>query len=73
LPKGYLPTVKIADLRTMSIDGVRVMMVHKQAAHSTGDLTVFLPTQKIAFTGDAYNARLPGPYIHIDAGGSASG
>jgi cyclase len=73
LPKEYLPTKAVGMMEAMTIDGVRIVMVHKAPAHSAGDLTVFLPVQKIAFTGDAFNSRLPGPYIHIDEGGTASG
>lgn len=73
LPKEYLPTKGVGMMESMTIDGVRIVMVHKAPAHSIGDLTVFLPEQKIAFTGDAFNSRLPGPYIHIDEGGTASG
>ena len=73
LPKAYLPTHGVDKMEKLTIDGVRFELMHATAAHSTGDLFVYLPDQKIGFTGDAYNSRLPGPYIHIDQGGSAVG
>jgi cyclase len=73
LPKEYLPTKTVDTMESLTIDGVRIVLLHKAPAHSTGDLTVFLPAQKIAFTGDAFNSRLPGPYMHIDAGASPAG
>lgn len=73
LPKAYLPTHSVDKVEKLTIDGVRFELMHAGPAHSTGDLFVYLPNQKIGFTGDAYNSRLPGPYIHTDQGGSAVG
>jgi cyclase len=73
LPKEYLPTKTVGAMESLTIDGVRLVLLHKAPAHSVGDLVIYLPEQKIAFTGDAYNSRLPGPYMHIDAGASPAG
>jgi cyclase len=73
LPKAYLPTQSVDKMESLTIDGVHVVLLHAAPAHTSGDLIVYLPDQKIAFTGDAYNSRLPGPYVHVAEGGSAVG
>ena len=42
-------------------------------AHTSGDLIVYLPDQKIAFTGNITVARLPYPLIHLEDEGSSNG
>jgi glyoxylase-like metal-dependent hydrolase (beta-lactamase superfamily II) len=73
LPKEYFPTKTVDKMEALTIDGVHVVLLHWTPGHTSGDLIVYLPDQKIVFTGDAYNSRLPGPYIHLNEGGSAVG
>jgi glyoxylase-like metal-dependent hydrolase (beta-lactamase superfamily II) len=75
LPKEYIPNKTVDKKEAMTIDGVRIELYHWAPAHTGGDLVVYLPDQKIAFTGDSYNSRLPVPNIHMNAGrgGSAVG
>lgn len=75
LPKEWIPNKTVDKKDSMTLDGVRVELYHWGPAHTNGDLIVYLPDQKIAFTGDAYNSRLPGPNIHMGdgKGGSAVG
>jgi cyclase len=73
LPQTYLPTKTVDKMESITIDGVRLTLLHWAPGHTSGDLVVYLPDQKIVFTGDAYNSRLPGPYLHLNEGGSAAG
>jgi cyclase len=73
LPKEYLPTKTVDRMESTTIDGVRLTLLHWSPGHTAGDLIVYLPDQKIVFTGDAYNSRLPGPFLHLNEGGSAVG
>ncbi len=71
--RDYIPTKKIAKKDSMTIDGVRLVLLHFAPAHTSGDLIVYLPEQKIAFTGDITVARLPYPLIHLEDEGSSAG
>jgi glyoxylase-like metal-dependent hydrolase (beta-lactamase superfamily II) len=57
----------------MNIDGVHFELRHFAPAHTSGDLIVYLPEQKIAFTGDITVVRLPYPLIHLEDEGSSAG
>jgi cyclase len=70
---GYIPTKTVNKKETMTIDGVRFELFHWAPAHTSGDLIIFLPEQKIAFTGDITVARLPYPLIHLEDEGSSAG
>src|SRR5581483_10639986 len=52
-PADRLPTQTVSKNReTLKIDGVGVELLHWVPAHTSGDLVVYLPSQKIVFTGD---------------------
>jgi glyoxylase-like metal-dependent hydrolase (beta-lactamase superfamily II) len=70
---GYIPTKTIAKKESMTIDGVRFVLLHWAPAHTSGDLIIYLPDQKIAFTGDITVSRLPYPLIHLEDQGSSAG
>ena len=75
-PPDRLPTQVVAkNKETMTIDGVKLELYHWAPAHTSGDLVVYLPDQKIAATGDiiAANRADDNPNIHIDKNGSAEG
>ncbi len=68
----YLPTETLAGDRSLNIDGVRVNLLYFGPAHTSGDLVVYLPDQKIAFIGDlAFIGR--DPLIHRQKGGTSFG
>jgi len=71
--RDYIPTKTIAEKESMIIDGVHLMLVHFAPAHTSGDLIIYLPEQKIAFTGDITVTRLPFPLIHLEDQGSSAG
>ena len=70
---GYIPTKTVAKKESMTIDGVRFELLHWAPAHTSGDLIIYLPDQKIAFTGDITVMRLPYPLIHLEDQGSSAG
>jgi glyoxylase-like metal-dependent hydrolase (beta-lactamase superfamily II) len=69
----YIPTKTVAKKESMTIDGVRFQLLHFAPAHTSGDLIIYLPDQKIAFTGDITVMRLPYPLIHLEDQGSSAG
>ncbi len=71
--RDYIPTKTIAEKESMIIDGVHLVLVHFAPAHTSGDLIIYLPEQKIAFTGDITVTRLPFPLIHLEDQGSSAG
>jgi cyclase len=68
----YLPTETLAGDRALNIDGVPVNLFYFGPAHTSGDLVVYLPDQKIAFVGDlVFIGR--DPLIHRQKGGTSFG
>ncbi|HTS48250.1 MAG TPA: MBL fold metallo-hydrolase [Bryobacteraceae bacterium] len=73
-PADHLPTQVIAKNKTsLKIDGVKIELYHWAPAHTSGDLVVYLPSEKIVFTGDIVAAQLPDPLIHLEKHGSSEG
>ena len=67
-----LPNRTIAASESMTIDGVAITLIHVAPAHSTGDIMVFLPKQRVIFVGDLLTAaEATYPIIHV--GGSSEG
>jgi cyclase len=80
-PQDRLPTKTVGKDETMTIDGVRVRLLHWAPGHTSGDLIVFFPDQKVVFAGDLMTypnrsdvtARTGGALIHLEKHGSATG
>jgi len=73
-PADHLPTQVIVKNKTsLKIDGVKIELYHWAPAHTSGDLVVYLPSEKIVFTGDIVAAQLPDPLIHLEKHGSSEG
>lgn len=73
-PADYLPTQVVTKKReNLTLDGVKVTLIHVAPAHTSGDLAVFLPAQKIVFTGDLITSNRPDPLIHLNKNGSSEG
>lgn len=69
---NYLPTRTLSSSEDMTLDGVRVRLIYVGPVHSSGDLMLYLPAQKVVFGGDVLltsTGRFP--VIHI--GGSSLG
>jgi glyoxylase-like metal-dependent hydrolase (beta-lactamase superfamily II) len=60
---------------SMTIDGVKLELYHFAPAHTSGDLVVYLPAQKIVSTGDIVvtNRADDNPNIHFEKNGSTEG
>jgi cyclase len=70
----HLPSQVITkNKEKLSIDGVKVELYHWAPAHTSGDLVVYLPSEKIVFTGDIIVVPLPDPLIHLEKNGSSEG
>ena len=71
---SFLPTRTIGSTETVVLDGVRMVLMYIAPAHSSGDLIVYLPAQKIVFAGDIILTNTGRfPIIHYDTGGSSLG
>ncbi|MFF3018762.1 MBL fold metallo-hydrolase [Streptomyces sp. NPDC057939] len=46
------PDLTYADRLTLHVGGIEVRVLHPGVAHTTGDSVVWLPRQKVVFTGD---------------------
>jgi cyclase len=71
--RDHLPTQTITKNEEMTIDGVRLRLLHFGPAHTSGDLMVYLPDQKIAFAGDLLPAPNRFPLIHREKHGASDG
>jgi glyoxylase-like metal-dependent hydrolase (beta-lactamase superfamily II) len=72
-PADHMPTKLIDTDEKVTINGVRLELLHWAPAHTSGDLVVFLPDQKIVFTGDIIASNRPLTLIHTEKNGSAEG
>jgi glyoxylase-like metal-dependent hydrolase (beta-lactamase superfamily II) len=72
-PQDRLPTKTIGKDESMTIDGVHVRLLHWAPAHTSGDLMVYFPDQKVVFGGDVLVTNRPDTNIHVDKHGSAAG
>jgi cyclase len=72
-PAGHLPTRVVSkNKENVKIDGVKLELLHWAPAHTSGDLVVYLPDQRIVATGDII-AGNGDPLIHREKNGSSEG
>jgi alkyl sulfatase BDS1-like metallo-beta-lactamase superfamily hydrolase len=72
-PQDRLPTKTVANKENVTINGVKLTLLHYAPAHTSGDLMVYLPEQKIVFTGDIIATNQPYTLIHAEKHGSSEG
>lgn len=73
-PADHQPTQLISkDKETATIEGEKLEFYHWAPAHTSGDLVVYLPAEKIVATGDIIAANNPYPRIHDEKSGSSAG
>jgi glyoxylase-like metal-dependent hydrolase (beta-lactamase superfamily II) len=71
-PKEYLPNKIVTQAReSMTIEGVKMTLIHIAPAHTTGDLAVYLPDAKVVASGDLIGDG--DPSIHLFKNGSSEG
>jgi cyclase len=58
---------------SLTIDGVKLELYHWAPAHTSGDLIVYLPQEKIVATGDIIATNNAYPRIHDEKHGSTDG
>ena len=71
-PQDHLPTQTFDKELNLTIDGVRVQLLHWVPAHTSGDLVMYLPDEKIAFGGDMVDLT-QFALIHSQKGGNSAG
>jgi cyclase len=73
-PAGHLPTrVVTKNKEDVKIDGINLELLHWAPAHTSGDLVVYLPSERIVFTGDIIATQMADPLIHAEKNGSSEG
>jgi cyclase len=73
-PADHQPTQVITkEKETLTIEGEKFELYHWAPAHTSGDLIVYLPTEKIVATGDIIATNNPYPRIHDEKHGSTEG
>jgi glyoxylase-like metal-dependent hydrolase (beta-lactamase superfamily II) len=75
-PADHLPSQVITkEKEATTIDGVKFEFYHWGPAHTSGDLVVYLPDQKLVATGDIIttNRSIDNPFIHPEKNGSSIG
>ena len=71
-PADHLPTKLVKNKEDLTIDGVKLQLRHWAPAHTSGDLVVFVPAEKIVFAGDLLTEHSY-PLIHLEKNGSSDG
>jgi len=71
-PKDYLPNKVVSQARESdTIDGVKMTLIHIAPAHTSGDLAIYLPDDKVVISGDLIGNG--DPLIHLQKNGSSEG
>ena len=71
-PRDYLPNRIVTRTREdMTIDGVKLALIHVAPAHTSGDLAVYLPDEKVIVSGDLLGDG--DPTLHLEKNGSSEG
>jgi cyclase len=52
---------------------VKLVLLHWAPAHTSGDLVVYAPAQKVVFTGDLIAVGMPFTLIHFEKNGTSAG
>jgi cyclase len=74
-PADHLPSQVISkDKEAFKIEGVKFEFHHWAPAHTSGDLIIYLPSEKIVFAGDIIaGGKTAEPLIHLEKNGSSEG
>lgn len=71
-PSEYLPNKIVTEARENdTIDGVKLTLIHVAPAHTSGDLAIYLPDEKLVFSGDLIGGN--DPLIHRQKNGNSQG
>jgi cyclase len=73
-PADHLPNqIVTGNKEALTLAGIPFALYHWGQAHTSGDLVVLLPGEKVVFTGDIIAANRPDPLIHLEKNGSSAG
>ena len=73
-PADHIPSqVTTKQKEELKLEGVKFELLHWAPAHTSGDLMVYLPADRIAFAGDVIASTLPDALIHLEKHGSSEG
>jgi cyclase len=74
IPSAYLPNHTFKTNESTTLDGVRFQLFYFGPSHTNGDAIIYLPDQKVIFTGDVLSwGGSPTPIVHEEKNGSAAG
>lgn len=62
----HMPTTTIGESETLVLNGIPVELIYTGPAHTSADLLLYLPEQKIVFAGDLLVNEGDFPVIHIE-------
>lgn len=72
--KNLLPTKTVKGREDLVLEGVHLTLLNTAGAHTDGDLAVYLPAQKVVYTGDLVAPGIGAyPGIHLCKNGSSQG
>lgn len=70
--QAFLPNQTFTDKLTLDFGGETIQLLHFGPAHTSGDVVIYFPKEKVAFIGDlAFIGR--DPLIHLEKGGTSFG
>lgn len=73
-PADHQPTQVITKQKeTLTLEGEKLELYHWAPAHTSGDLIVYIPSEKIVVAGDIIATGNPYPRIHDEKHGSTEG
>ena len=73
-PPDHLPTQLVTKNKEyLTLEGVKFETYHWAPAHTSGDLVIFMPNEKIMFTGDIIATDVPDPLVHLQKNGTTKG
>ncbi len=70
--QAYLPNKTFTDKMDLVSGGERIQLLHFGPAHTSGDIVVFFPAERVAFVGDLVFVGRD-PLIHRQKGGTSLG
>ncbi len=68
----YLPNKTFTEKMDLRLDAERIELLHFGPAHTSGDIVVFFPVEKVAFVGDLVFVGRD-PLVHRQKGGTSLG
>ena len=73
-PADHLPTQLVTkNKESLTLEGIKFETYHWEPAHTSGDLVIYMPSEKIMFTGDIIATDVPDPLVHLQKNGTTKG